>query len=212
MLYLQKGGFQKMVRWMAGAWMTANHATFLGAVCIVFTAASFWVGLRYEGFRWLLTLTPVFLVLRMAMNALDGMLAREYHTGSVAGELFNEGLDIVGDTICYGVLLFVPSIPSVPLTLFLLLSWMAEFFGVLGKSFPGGVRRHETFLGGKPDRAVWMGVLALLLFVFPSCIRYVGPYLLVLSWCVFLTSVVRIRKTLEAANGKEYQSYTWIGR
>jgi phosphatidylglycerophosphate synthase len=42
------------------------------------------------------------------MNALDGMLAREYQTGSVAGELCNEALDVIGDTICYGVLLFVP--------------------------------------------------------------------------------------------------------
>ena len=212
MLYLQKGNFQKVVRWMAGTWMTANQATFFGTLCIALTTASFYVGLGCEGYHWVLALTPVFLVLRMAMNALDGMLAREYRTGSVAGELFNEGLDIVGDTICYGVLFFVPNIPHLPLTLFLLLTWMAEYFGVLGKSFPGGVRRHETFLGGKPDRAIWMGLLALLLFAYPGLIEHVGTYLLVLSGFVFLTSVVRIRKTLQAAKGKEYQSYTWIGR
>lgn len=212
MLYLQKGNFQKLVRWVGGSWMTANQATALGIACILLVSASFYLGLTFTSCRWLLALTPVFLVLRMIMNTLDGMLAREYQTGSVAGELFNEGLDIVGDTVCYGVLLFVPGIPQLPLILFLLLTWMAEYFGVLGKSFPGGVRRHETFFGGKPDRAIWMGLMALLLFFFPGFTPYAGAYLLLASCFVFLTSVVRIRKILQAAAGKEYQSYTWIGR
>lgn len=212
MLYLQKGNFQKLVRWVGGSWMTANQATALGIACILLVSASFYLGLTFASCRWLLALTPVFLVLRMIMNTLDGMLAREYQTGSVAGELFNEGLDIVGDTVCYGVLLFVPGIPQLPLILFLLLTWMAEYFGVLGKSFPGGVRRHETFFGGKPDRAIWMGLMALLLFFFPGFTPYAGAYLLLASCFVFLTSVVRIRKILQAAAGKEYQSYTWIGR
>lgn len=212
MLYLQKGNFQKLVRWIGGSWMTANQATALGIACIFLVSASFYLGLTFASCRWLLALTPVFLVLRMIMNTLDGMLAREYQTGSVAGELFNEGLDIVGDTVCYGVLLFVPGIPQLPLILFLLLTWMAEYFGVLGKGFPGGVRRHETFFGGKPDRAIWMGLMALLLFFFPGLTPYTGVYLLLASCFVFLTSVVRIRKILQAAAGKEYQSYTWIGR
>ncbi len=89
---------------------------------------------------------------------------------------------------------------------------MAEFFGVLGKSFPGGVRRHETFLGGKPDRAVWMSALALLLFFQPGFIHSVAYYLLTMSLFVFGTSVIRIRKILVVARGREYQSYTWIGR
>ena len=167
----------------------------MGIACILLVSASFYLGLTFASCRWLLALTPVFLVLRMIMNTLDGMLAREYQTGSVAGELFNEGLDIVGDTVCYGVLLFVPGIPQLPLILFLLLTWMAEYFGVLGKSFPGGVRRHETFFGGKPDRAIWMGLMALLLFFFPGFTPYTGAYLLLASCFVFLTSVVRRCRT-----------------
>lgn len=197
---------------MAGTWMTANQATVLGILFVVLTAMSFVVGLNHAEYRWLLLLTPIFLVMRMAMNALDGMLAREYKTGSVAGELFNEGLDIVGDTICYGSLFFVPNAPQMSLTVFLVLTWMAEYFGVLGKGLPGGVRRHETFLGGKPDRAIWMGALALILFFYPGFSRYVGTYLAVVACFVLMTSLVRIRKTLLEAKGKKYESYTWIGR
>lgn len=212
MLYKQKGNFQKLVRWMGGKWMTANQATFFGIIFIFLTALSFYIGLTKESFRWLLCLVPLFLIMRMAMNTLDGMLSREYGTATVAGELFNEGLDVIGDTICYGVLLFVESLPKMSLMLFLILIWMAEYFGVLGKSFPGGARRHETFLGGKPDRAVWMSVLALILFFWPSFQPYSGIYLGVVSLFVFLTSVVRIGKILENAKGKEYKSYTWIGK
>ena len=140
------------------------------------------------------------------------MLAREYGTGSVAGELFNEGLDVIGDTVCYGSLFFVPDGPQLSLTLLLILSWMAEFFGVLGKGFPGGVRRHETFSAGSPTGRCWMSVLAVLLFVRPEFIHSIAYYLLMMSLFVFATSVIRIRKILLAAKGQHYESYTWIGK
>ncbi len=212
MLYLQKGNFQKVVRWLAGSWMTANQATVFGLGFVILTFFGFYIGLTAENSRWLLLFVPVFLILRMAMNALDGMLAREYDTGSVAGEIFNEALDIVGDTICYGSLFFIPNPPYLPLTLFLILSWMAEYVGVLGKGFPGGIRRHETFLGGKPDRAVWMGTLALLLYFIPKMENHIGSYLLIISCFVFLTSFVRVHKIISESKGKHYESYTWIGK
>jgi len=212
MLYRAKGEFQKAVRWLGGSWMTANMATALGCAAIGLTSASFYVGLTFDGWRWLLAAVPVLLFGRLAMNTLDGMLSRERGTGSVGGELWNEALDIVGDTVCYGGLYFVPGIPQNVLVLFILLTWAAEFFGVLGKSMPGGVRRHETILGGKPDRAVWMGTLAVLLLAFPGFFPYVGWYLGAACVFVALTSAIRIRKTLQAAHGHTYQSFTWIGR
>jgi CDP-diacylglycerol--glycerol-3-phosphate 3-phosphatidyltransferase len=212
MLYLQKGVFQKFVRWTAGRWMTANQATCFGAVFILLTAVSFYLGLTYAACRWMLLLVPPFLLLRMAANALDGMLAREYGTGSVVGEIVNEGMDVIGDMICYGSLFFVPGGPRLSLTLLLILIWMAEFFGVLGKGFPGGIRRHEAFLGGKADRAAWMSLLALLLFIWPDFFPRVDYFLLVMSLFVFATSVIRIRKTLLATKGQHYESFTLIGR
>ncbi len=212
MLYLQKGNFQKLVRRLAGSWMSANMATAFGVVFIVLTAAAFYVGLTVASWRFLLLLAPVFLLFRMAMNALDGMLAREYGTGTVAGEICNETLDIVGDTVCYGILYFVPGFPTLSLVLFILLAWAAEFFGVLGKGMPGGIRRHETFLGGKPDRAVWMGLLSVILYVFPAFLAHSSWYLSIASLFVLLTCIIRVRRTLGAAEGKPYESYTWIGR
>jgi len=212
MLYLTKGLFQKVVRWMAGSWMTANMASVFGCVFVALAASGFYLGLSVPPLRFLLLCVPVFLVMRMAMNALDGLLAREYNTGTVAGEIWNEALDVLGDTVCYGVLYFVDGGPRLSLGVFLLTIWAAEFFGVLGKSMPNGVRRHETVLGGKPDRAVWMSGLALLLFFRPSFLSYTPAYLAIVSAFVVLTSLLRIRKTITVARGHEYQSYTWIGR
>ena len=212
MLYLQKGNFQKIVRWIAGSWMSPNMASLLGTVFIACVATAFYLGYSTQRYRFALLLVPVFLILRMMMNALDGMLAREYNKGTVAGEIANEALDIIGDTVCYGVLYFTPDGPRLSIVILLLLSWAAEFFGVLGKGMPGGARRHETLLGGKPDRAVWMGLLALLSFFFPPMEQYMDVYLYGLSVLVFLTCLLRIRKTIDLAKGKTYESYTWIGR
>jgi phosphatidylglycerophosphate synthase len=187
-------------------------ATALGCVCIGLVAASFYAGLAVDGLHWLLLLVPLGLLGRMAMNTLDGMLSRERDTGSVAGEIWNETLDIVGDTVCYGVLYFVPGGPRLGLVFFILSAWAAEFFGVLGKGMPGGVRRHETVLGGKPDRAVWMGALAVILFAAPGFLPWADYYLAGVSAFVVFTSVIRVRKTIVAARGQRYQSYTWIGR
>lgn len=212
MLYLQKGNFQKAVRWLAGSWMTANQATFLGIIFIILTSLSLYAGFSSGKLRQVLLVVPVFLFLRLAMNTLDGMLSREYKTATVGGEILNESLDVVGDTICYGVLYFVPGFPRAIVALFILLIWAAEYFGILGKSMPGGSRRHETIGGGKPDRAVWVGLLCIILYFNPQFLSYVKYYLLGVCALVFLTCIIRIKKIIELSKGKEYESYTWIGK
>ncbi|OGM09880.1 hypothetical protein A2159_02135 [Candidatus Woesebacteria bacterium RBG_13_34_9] len=212
MLYLQKGNYQKIVRFMGGSWMTADQATIFGIIFIFLTAFSYYVGLSNNSYRWILLLVPVFLFFRLAMNTLDGLLSREHNKATVAGEILNETLDVFGDTICYGSLLLVPNTPFKSLVIFIILIWAAEFFGVLGKSMPGGIRRHETIAGGKPDRAVWMGLAAFIIFFYPAFIDYLSYYIFFVSVLVGLTCVIRIRKILQAAKGKKYKSYTWIGK
>jgi len=192
--------------------MTANQATVAGCVFIILTAAGFYLGLTCRRLHWLLLLVPLFLLLRMVMNTLDGMLSRERGNATVAGEIWNETLDIVGDTICYGSLFFVPGGPTISLFVFLILTWAAEFYGVLGKGMPNGIRRHETIGGGKPDRAVWMAVFAVIVFFYPPFFGYVDYYLIWVSSLVLLTCILRVKKTIESAKGAEYKSYTWIGR
>lgn len=212
MLYKQKGVFQKLCRWFAGSWMTANTATLLAFLAILVITGSFYLGLTYSRLHFLLLLVPFMLIFRMAMNALDGMLSREYGTATVAGELWNEALDIIGDTISYGSLYFVTDGPGTAIVIFILLSWCAEFFGVLGKGMPNGTRRHEALLGGKPDRAIWMGLLALILYIYPDFLAFSHYY--IYGSCIFIgiTIYMRIAKILSVSKGADYNSYTWIGK
>ena len=48
--------------------------------------------------RWPLLLIPVVLVLRMALNAIDGMLAREHGMRTRLGALLNELGDVISDS------------------------------------------------------------------------------------------------------------------
>jgi len=212
MLYLIKGNFQKIIRHVAGSWMTPNEATFFGIIFIVLTAFGYYLGFTYANLRFCLLLVPVFLFMRMMMNALDGLLSREYKLASVSGELLNEGVDVVGDMLCYGILYFVDGVPKLELIIYLMLIWTAEFFGVLGKSMPGGVRRYENVLSGKPDRALWMGLFSIILFFCPQFMKYAGYYFMGLSVLLLLTCILRIKKILACARGKKYESYTWVGK
>jgi CDP-diacylglycerol--glycerol-3-phosphate 3-phosphatidyltransferase len=192
--------------------MTANQATALGIFFIIASSISLFLGFSNPDKRFFLLVFPIFITLRLAANTLDGMLSREKGSATVMGEVFNETLDVGGDTLIYGVFLFIPSIPKIPVIIFLLSIWAAEFYGVLGKGMPNGFRQHTAFLGGKPDRAMWIGLLSVIIFFYPNFINYISYYLCLVTFFVALTAFLRIRKTLEVAKGKKYESYTWIGK
>ena len=59
------------------------------AALLLSLAHGAWLALM-PGSRWPLLLLPVTLFLRMALNAIDGMLAREHGMKSAAGAVLNE--------------------------------------------------------------------------------------------------------------------------
>jgi CDP-diacylglycerol--glycerol-3-phosphate 3-phosphatidyltransferase len=211
MLYQFKAKFQTCVRGLSQSGLTANGATAGGWICVALFSACLYGGLAFAPWRWLLLLVPGLAIARLVMNALDGMLARAQGTATAAGELWNEASDIWGDTICYGVLFFVPEGPRLSLTLFLVATWSAEFFGVLGKGLPGGARRHESWGGGKPERAVGISLFALIAYFHPRAVAWLPGWLGCLALLAAGTSLARIRKALALAKGKPYQSYTAYG-
>lgn len=122
--------------------------------------------------RWWLLLLPPVLLARMALNALDGMLAREHGQASKLGAVLNEAGDIAGDALCY-----LPLALLLPGDVALLLAVIA--LGVLGEivgiavQAAGGARAYDGPLG-KPDRAFAFSLLAI--------IAYSGIDLLPIAW------------------------------
>lgn len=162
-VYALKGRFQGLLRPLVGALdragATANQVT-LAALLLSLAVAAL-VYLRAPAQPSLYLLLPAWMLLRMALNAVDGMLAREFGQQSRLGGYLNELCDVAADAALYLSLLSLPGMqPSLPWALALLAAF-TEYAGVLGV-MAGGSRRYDGPMG-KSDRALVTGLLGLLL-------------------------------------------------
>lgn len=158
-VYQLKPRFQASLRPLVGrcarAGITANAVTLLAA--LLSCALGAW--LLLAGDRRLFLLLPLWMFLRMALNAVDGMLAREFGQKSPLGAYLNELTDVVSDAALY--LPFVAVAPfgwaSVGAVIFL--AALSEMAGALGPMV-GAARTYDGPMG-KSDRAVVFGGLGL---------------------------------------------------
>lgn len=175
-LYSRKPGFQARIRPLLGrlarAGATPNQLTLAALAGSALLGAAL---ARNPASTTLLLLYPLALVLRMALNALDGMLAREHGMATRAGAVLNEAGDILADLCLYLPLAGVAGVPAVPLQAAVAVGVLTEV-AALGVSFAGGERRHDGPLG-KSDRAVAFGALAVALVLVPPDPTLVGLYL-----------------------------------
>ena len=161
-VYDLKPQFQKLLRplcaALARAGVTANQVTIAAAaLCILLGCAI----AATAGARWTLWLVPPVLFLRMALNAIDGMLARDFGMKSRLGAVLNEMGDVVSDVALYLPFALIPGV-SAPLVAFVVaISVMTETAGVVAVQI-GSARRYDGPFG-KSDRAVFFGALGLAL-------------------------------------------------
>jgi len=107
-IYDLKPKFQNLLRplvnGLARIGVTANQVTI--AALLLSLGAGHMIT-RTHGGRMLLVL-PAVLFVRMALNAMDGMLAREHNQKSALGAILNELGDVVADVGLYLPLAAVP--------------------------------------------------------------------------------------------------------
>jgi CDP-diacylglycerol--glycerol-3-phosphate 3-phosphatidyltransferase len=148
---------------------------------------------------WLLLLPPLLLV-RMALNALDGMLARAFNQASPAGAVLNELGDVLADAALYLPLALVPGLDPLILSLGVVLGVITELAGIVVVPL-GACRRYDGPLG-KSDRAFAYGLLALLLGVGVAPGLWSRGLLVLMAALALLTIWNRSRQGLrEAADG-----------
>ena len=191
-LYDLKPRFQALLRPVARR--LATHGVTANQVTVVAVVGSALVGGVVAGgadFRWLFLLIPIWLLVRMALNALDGILAREFGQSSSLGAYLNEISDIVSDAALYlPVALVVPFDPLwVGAVIFL--SALSEFAGVLGPMI-GASRRHDGPMG-KSDRALVFGALGLAIAVTPELPLWTSWIMPGLAALLCVTVLNRIR-------------------
>jgi CDP-diacylglycerol--glycerol-3-phosphate 3-phosphatidyltransferase len=157
-LYRLKPRFQALlrplVRSLHAAGITANQVTV--AACAVSLALGLGLFAVAPAPVWF-ALIPAWMLLRMALNAVDGMLAREHGQRSTLGAYLNELTDVVSDAALY--LPFAAVAPFQPfwVGVVVLLAACSEMAGVLGHAV-GASRRYDGPMG-KSDRAFVFGAL-----------------------------------------------------
>ncbi|WP_435234385.1 CDP-alcohol phosphatidyltransferase family protein [Psychromonas sp. PT13] len=161
-IYDLKPKFQGLLRpctvFLANKGITANQVTWSALVL------SFLCGLLVylsNGASWALLTLPFVLFLRMALNAIDGMLAREHNMKSMKGAMLNEMTDVIADTLLYMPFALVMGVTPSLLILFVIIGIFTEMAGVVALAINND-RRYDGPMG-KSDRAFVMGLLAILL-------------------------------------------------
>jgi CDP-diacylglycerol--glycerol-3-phosphate 3-phosphatidyltransferase len=133
----------------------------------------------------------------MALNALDGMLAREFGQKSALGAYLNEICDVVSDAALYlPVAVIAPFSPAMA-ALVVFMAALSEFSGVLGVMV-GASRRYDGPMG-KSDRALVFGALGLWIGIggpLPDWLAWLLPLVAAL---IALNIVNRVRRGLAEA-------------
>ena len=159
-IYALKPRFQQLLRPAVRALhrrgISANQVTL--AACAVSLLLGLLLCALADSPRWF-WLLPLWFFLRMALNAVDGMLAREFGQQSALGGYLNEITDVAADAALYLPFAFIAPFGGLQIGLLIFLAAMSEFCGVLGQVHGNG-RRYDGPMG-KSDRAFVFGALAL---------------------------------------------------
>ncbi|WP_039056440.1 CDP-alcohol phosphatidyltransferase family protein [Enterobacter sp. Bisph1] len=197
-LYDIKPKFQNLLRPVVvrlhAKGVTANQITLLAMMTSVILGGL----LLYFSKPLLFISMPVFLFFRMALNAIDGMLAREFNQQSASGAILNEVGDIISDAALYLTFAFLAGMMSWLVVLVVLLTWLTEFCGVIAQTLTG--ERNYAGPMGKSDRAFILGAISLVIAFWPQFIPTVNILFGVLALLLVWTCLNRCRSVMEVKN------------
>lgn len=169
------GRLSGIVGRLAAAGVTADAVTLsavpvalLGGLCLLLSPAV----------PAVLVLVPVAAGLRLALNLVDGALARATGRAHARGELLNEVVDRIADLALLGPVAFLPGAQRETVLLGLSGAVLASFVGVASRA-AGGARLYRGILS-KPGRMALLAVSAIaVLLIGPGAWGPFGPVLLV---------------------------------
>ena len=184
-----------MVRRMSTAGITANQVTLAAAVGSTILGG---VLATYADITMLFLVVPVWMCVRMALNAIDGMLAREFGQKSNLGAYLNEVCDVVSDAALYMPFALIVPFTFFDVALVVFLATISEFVGVLGLTV-GATRRYDGPMG-KSDRAFVFGALGLWVGIAGGLPVWLSWLMPVLSALLVVTIFNRMNRALAESN------------
>ncbi|HKA44313.1 MAG TPA: CDP-alcohol phosphatidyltransferase family protein, partial [Burkholderiales bacterium] len=138
-----QASLRPFARSLAGIGVTANQVTI--ATTFISVAVGALVAEMLSDPRWFL-LIPVWMFVRMAFNAIDGMMAREFGGKSRLGAYLNELSDAVSDTALYLPFALLPPFSPLWIGIVIVLALLSEYAGALGP-LVGASRRFDGPMG-----------------------------------------------------------------
>jgi CDP-diacylglycerol--glycerol-3-phosphate 3-phosphatidyltransferase len=185
--------------------VTPNQVTFCTALISVLA------GLSVAYFRArpeILLCLPFLFFLRMAMNAVDGWMAKTYNLKSDLGMFLNELGDLISDSVLFTSLVFHPAfslLASAAMGLFVVMAFLSETSGILALQI-NAPRGYQGPMG-KSDRTVWIGILALALVLGVHAEKVIAAWLLVGALLGLVTVINRVKAALhQSASSKQDKS------
>jgi CDP-diacylglycerol--glycerol-3-phosphate 3-phosphatidyltransferase len=193
-VYQLKPKFQQLLRpltnGLANAGVTANQVTVFAMLLSIATGA---VILWQQSLVWFYLL-PIVLFVRMALNAIDGMLAREHNQKSKLGAYLNELGDVVSDVALLLPLFIVPNVSPWLVGAFIFMAMVVEFVGAIAPMV-GKERQYQGPMG-KSDRALVLGLLGIVLPLWSAVSSYLDYVLIGAIVLSAVTMINRIKAAL----------------
>lgn len=175
----------------------AAHGVSANAVTLAAMLASILVGIvlaMWPDCLRLWLILPVFLFLRMAANAIDGILAREHGMKSRLGAILNEVGDVVSDTALYLPFILLAGVNGFWVMLAVIIAIIGEMVGILGQVV-GSSRRYDGPMG-KSDRAAVFGLIGFLIGIGVPVAGWINWAMAAIALLGLVTLLNRARKTL----------------
>ncbi len=171
--------------------VTANQVTLFACAISILVGA---VVAIFAEHRAVFALLPLWMLLRMGLNAVDGMLAREFGQQSRLGAYLNEITDLVADAALYLPFACLAGVSGAAVGAVVLLAWLSEYAGVLGLMV-GASRRYDGPMG-KSDRAFVFGLLGFLLALGIAVEPWLTAIMAVLAVLLVYTTFNRVKRGL----------------
>lgn len=149
--------------------------------------------------HWPWLAIPFVMFIRMALNAIDGMLAREHNMQSKRGAILNEMSDVFSDIALYLPFMTIAGTSAWVIALVVALAVASEMMGVVSIQI-GGSRRYDGPMG-KSDRAFVFGAIALAVAIGITPGPWIGWLAGIISILLGWTIFNRAKAALKECNG-----------
>lgn len=169
--------------------ITPNQVTVFTCLMSILVAVLF--AFNHES-KWIFAVIPIFFFVRMALNAIDGVLAKRYNLMSTRGKYLNEIGDVISDAALYLPWMLVMPTGGWVILIFVVLSAVSEMTGVIAEVVTGE-RRYDGPMG-KSDRALMVSILSVLILLGIPPAAYLWIIFLLASALIALNIYIRMER------------------